>query len=405
MDADGRFLPPGEGGEVVVRDDQIFDGYENDPAANEAAFIDGWFRTGDEGFFDEDGYLTLTGRIKETINRGGEKISPPEVDAALMSHPDIREVATFPMPHPTLGEEVAAAVVMEKGTTLTDERLSRFLRKRLAGFKVPRRFFFVESIPKTAARKVQRNQLAKALGIVDQTVAAQVQAGTPDTERPSTALEARLQELWAQELTLDHVGLNDNFFLLGGDSLQAVELFLQIEEVLGRRLPRSVLFEAGTVAAMAGLIEDETPSRCVVPIQPKGSRPPFFCVHDGDGHVLNFHDLARHLGEEQPFYGIQCVGLDGEEMPFTRIDDMAGHYVGEMRKIQPAGPYYIGGYSFGGRVAYVMAQQLRAAGEEVALLALLDTICLVGRRRVSWKDWLTQHCARLRKLEPSQIPI
>ena len=137
---------------------------------------------------------------------------------------------------------------------------------------------------------------------------------------------------------------------------------------------------------------------------PRASGHLIFCVHDGTGHVLNYRDLARHLGEHQPFYGIQCVGLDGEEMPFTRIDDMATHYVGEMRKIQPAGPYYIGGYSFGGRVAYVMAQQLRTAGEEVALLALIDTSCRVGQRRVNWKVWLIRHCARLRKLTPSQIP-
>jgi thioesterase domain-containing protein len=192
--------------------------------------------------------------------------------------------------------------------------------------------------------------------------------------------------------------------MLGGDSLQAVDLFLGIEKELGRRLPRSVLFEAGTVAEMAKCIEEITPSPCLVPIQPKGDRPPFFCVHDGNGEVLNYRDLARLLGEAQPFYGIQCRGLDGEEEPFTRIEDMAAHYVGEIRKVQPGGPYFLGGYSFGGRVAYVMAQQLRAGGEEVALLALFDSASAYGQRRSGLGDWLAHHYERLRALPLSRVP-
>jgi len=217
---DGHRLPAGERGEVVVRGDQIFDGYENNPAANEAAFVDGWYRTGDEGFFDEDGYLTLTGRINEFINRGGEKIAPAEIDDALLRHPDIKEAVAFPIPHATLGEEVAAAVVLEKGAAVTDQELTRFLRRHLARFKMPRRFLFVDSIPKSAATKVQRGQLAKAF---DLDSASLVRVSQDD--RPPTSLEGRLQRLWAESLGLERVGLHDNFFLLGGDSLQAVELF------------------------------------------------------------------------------------------------------------------------------------------------------------------------------------
>jgi acyl-CoA synthetase (AMP-forming)/AMP-acid ligase II/thioesterase domain-containing protein/acyl carrier protein len=402
MSAEGRFLPPTERGEVVVRGDQVFDGYENNPAANEAAFIDGWYRTGDEGFFDEDGYLTLTGRIKENINRGGEKITPGEVDDALLRHPDVREATTFPIPHATLGEEVAAAVVLEKGAAVTDQDLNRFLRRRLANFKVPRRILFVASIPKSANGKIQRGQLSKAFNLDGVGAPASVRAS--ENDRQSSPLEARLQELWADSLGLERVGLHDNFFLLGGDSLQAVELFLRIEEVLGHRLPRSSLFEAGTVAEMAKGIEEGAPPRCVLPIQPKGTRPPFFCVHDGNGHVLNFWDLARHLGEEQPFYGIQYVDLDRDQLPFTEIDAMAAHYIREMRKVQPVGPYYIGGYSFGGRAAYVMAQQLRAAGQEVALLALFDTFSHVGQRHFSIPYRLARHCQRIVKMPLADVP-
>jgi acyl carrier protein len=290
MGVDGRILSPAERGEVVVRDEQIFDGYEDNPAANAAAFFDGWYRTGDEGFFDEDGYLTLTERINETINRGGEKIAPGEVDKALLRHPEVRQAVTFPIPHATLGEEVAAAVVLAKGTTTTDQELNRFLQRRLAGFKVPRRILFTDAIPRSANGKVQRRALAKAFDLDFTAPAAGKKAAQDD--RPPTPVEHQLQRIWADSLGLDHVGLHDNFFLLGGDSLQAVELFLRVEEELGFRLPLSSLFEAGTVAEQAKSIEAAAPPGCVVPIQPKGERPPFFCVHYGNGPVLNFRGLA-----------------------------------------------------------------------------------------------------------------
>jgi len=400
LGSDGSFQEPGNHGEILVRGPVVFKGYENAPELTEQAFVDGWFRTGDEGFLDEDGYLHLTGRIKEMINRGGEKVSPAEVDAALLSHPDVSEAATFPLRHPTLGEEVAAAVVQAPGAGLTDQILTRYLLERLTGFKVPRRFFFVPDIPKSDAGKVQRYKLADALGVSEEI--GSHAATIPDRE--PTALEAQLQEIWARALRIPRVGLDDNFFALGGDSLQAVDLFLSVEKELGRCLPRSILFEAGTVAEMARCIEDFSPSPCLVPIQPKGDQPPFFCVHDGNGEILNYRELARLLGETQPFYGIQCRGLDREGVPFTRIEDMAGHYVKEIRRVQPGGPYYLGGYSFGGRVAYVMAQQLRAAGEEVALLALLDTASGHGQRRVGWADWLAHHRRRVRGLTLAELP-
>jgi acyl-CoA synthetase (AMP-forming)/AMP-acid ligase II/thioesterase domain-containing protein/acyl carrier protein len=398
---DWQFLPTGERGEVVVDTSDIFTGYENDPVANSLAFHDGWFRTGDEGFFDNEGYLTLSGRIKDIINRGGEKITPSEVDDALHKHPDIAAAVTFPVPHATLGQDVAAAVVPVKGAVLSDEIVARYLRGKLAPFKVPRRILIVNEIPKGPTGKFSRRMMAEAFGLTEATPTP-----TPVSveDRPATVLEAKLQRIWAEVLGLEAVGLNDDFFVLGGDSLQAVELFLRIEKEIGRRLPRSVLFEAGTVAKMAVRIEEVTPSPCVVPIQPKGGRPPFFSIHDGNGQVLNYRDLARLVGEEQPFYGIQCRGLDGQEEPFTRIEDMADHYIKEIKKVQPVGPYYIGGYSFGGRVAYVMAQQLRAAGEEVALLALFDVYSRAGQQKVSFRDWLRHHWERLRALPTSRVP-
>ena len=194
--------------------------------------------------------------------------------------------------------------------------------------------------------------------------------------------------IWRRVLKNPSVGLDDNFFLAGGDSLLAVELFLQIERELKQRLPVAILFEAGTVAEMAKLIEDGTPQGCIVPIQTVGTKPPFFCVHGATGQVIGFHHLSRHLGEDQPFYGIQAIGWDATTPPYTKTRDMAAHYVTAMREVQPHGPYYLGGYSFGGRIAVYMANILKEAGEEVAFLALLDPSCLAGRTYVSFGQWL-----------------
>jgi acyl-CoA synthetase (AMP-forming)/AMP-acid ligase II/thioesterase domain-containing protein/acyl carrier protein len=402
IDSNGQSVPPGQRGEVVIRSKDIFAGYENDPAANAESFVDGWFRTGDEGVFDEDGYLTLTGRIKDIINRGGEKITPSEVDSALKDHPDVIDAVTFPVPHVTLGQEVAAAVVPVAGSYVTDEVLTKFLRQRLASFKVPRRFVIVDEIPKGPTGKISRRGLAEQFGLVIDSAVTRPEPTGDD--RAATPLEAKLQRIWAEVLRLDRVGFNEDFFMLGGDSLQAVELFLRIEKECGRRLPRAVLFEAGTVAKMAKHIDAGAPSSCIVPIQTKGDLPPFFCVHDGYGHVLSYRELSLLLGETQPFYGIQARGLDGEEEPFVHIDDMAAHYVKEIRKIQPEGPYYIGGHSMGGRVAYVMAQRLRAAGECVALLALFDTYSAYGQRKVHTSDWLARHLERIRSVPANRLP-
>lgn len=163
MDAVGRLLPPGTRGEVVVRGGNVVDGYENNPEANAAAFVEGWFRTGDQGYLDDDGYLVLTGRIKELINRGGEKISPLEIDDVLLRHPAVAEALAFAVPHPTLGEEVHAAVVL-KGQA-TERELRDHCAQTLADFKVPRQIHLLETLPRGATGKLQRITMAKTLGL------------------------------------------------------------------------------------------------------------------------------------------------------------------------------------------------------------------------------------------------
>jgi acyl-CoA synthetase (AMP-forming)/AMP-acid ligase II len=161
---DGEWLPAGERGEILVKGPCVFDGYENDPETNAEVLVDGWYRTGDEGFLDAEGYLTLTGRIKEMINRGGEKINPAEVDAALMSIPGVREAVCFPIPHPSLGEEVAAVVVPEPGVNLSVGDVRAAAAERIAGFKVPKQIVITQVIPKNATGKAQRHKLAEIYG-------------------------------------------------------------------------------------------------------------------------------------------------------------------------------------------------------------------------------------------------
>ena len=165
MDEAGRLLGRGETGEVVIRGESVTAAYENNEKANAQAFVNGWFRTGDQGVIDADGYLSLTGRLKEIINRGGEKISPREVDEALMNHPAVLQAVTFALPHPMLGEDVGAAVVLREGLTATEKELGAFLSERLAAYKTPRKILFLAEIPKGATGKLQRIGLAEKLGL------------------------------------------------------------------------------------------------------------------------------------------------------------------------------------------------------------------------------------------------
>ena len=197
-----------------------------------------------------------------------------------------------------------------------------------------------------------------------------------EPRRAANPTERKLQKIWESLLGTSPIGLNQNYFELGGTSILAVRLFAQIAKEFQRKLPLSVLFEAPTIAQLAKVLQDDASSNWspLVAIQPNGSRPPFFCIHGGGGNVLIYRDLSRHLGSDQPFYGLQAQGLDGERPCLTTIEAMASLYVTEIRRLQPHGPYHLGGYCMGGTVAYEMAQQLKAQGEEVALLALFDTM-------------------------------
>jgi len=379
IDDDGNILGPGRDGEVVARGPGVFDGYFDNPAANAAAFIDGWFRTGDLGRFDEEGYLTLVGRIKDVVNRGGEKIGTLEVEAALTRHPAVEQACVFPIPHPSLGEEVAAAVVLSSKAVVTEHDIQAHARGMLTGFKVPRRVFFLPSFPRNATNKIRRDQVAQ----ICRGLLAQSKPVAEETPIPWSALEREIAGLWKHVLGIDscQIEREDDFFLIGGDSLKAYDLFAHLRKRYRATVGLRHLFdEASTVAGMARLIEARLKGSAgrdrdaagLVPIKDDGDRPPLFAVPGSGGNPVGFIHLARLLDSRQPLIGIESRGMNGSVAPLCRVEAIAADNLVRIRKIQPAGPYFLSGACYGARVAYEMARQLEAAGERIGLLLMLD---------------------------------
>jgi acyl-CoA synthetase (AMP-forming)/AMP-acid ligase II/acyl carrier protein len=245
-DEAGRQLGAGETGEIIVRGAEVIAGYENDDEANRQAFRDGWFRTGDAGWIDRDGFLYLSGRLKDIVNRGGMKIGPGEVESALACHPQVAEAAAFGLPHPTLGEDLAAAVVLRDGPAVDESELREFLLARLPSFKVPTLIFPASQLPRGSLDKVNRNELVKLAEQRMQT----------DFEAPVAGVETEVARIFAEVLSAPHVGRMDNFFRLGGDSLRGVRVLASIEEAFALSVSLDLLFDHPTVAALAGKIGD-----------------------------------------------------------------------------------------------------------------------------------------------------
>ncbi len=252
MSESGEILPSGEEGEIVISGPNVTDGYAANPAANAEAFEDGWFRTGDLGSTDEDGYVSISGRKKEIINRGGETISPREIDEALLDHPSVMQVLAFAVPDHRLGEQVAAAVVLDPAAGDVSERdIRRFAELRLSDAKVPRRIVFLDEIPKGPTGKLQRIGFAERLGISDLEGTEAVQPFTP----PTTTIEILLADLWKRVLGLDETSVHDRFLDAGGDSLLATRLLGLIREETGIELTMLDLSDRATIAEQAVMIE------------------------------------------------------------------------------------------------------------------------------------------------------
>jgi oxalate---CoA ligase len=251
-DASGEPQPIGEPGEILIQGPNVTPRYVDDDEANRAAFVRGWLRTGDVGFVDDDGYLTIVGRMKELINRGGEKVSPKEVEEAIAAHHRVREVAVFAVPDPVVDEDVGAAVVLEGDETLDRRELASFLKDRLAAFKRPRHVVFVDAIPRGPTGKIQRQRLHELLNLETATA-------PPRREAPAgSALETALSALWCDLLGVEEIAPDDDFFALGGDRLQWARLLERVRDAFRVEIAPAALDEgATTVAAMATLVERE----------------------------------------------------------------------------------------------------------------------------------------------------
>jgi oxalate---CoA ligase len=376
VDPHGAHLGVGEEGEVVARGPGVMDGYLDDPELNARTFVDGWFRTGDAGRLDEDGYLTLTGRIKELINRGGEKIAPNEVERVIAEHPAVGRVCVFGIPHPTLGEEVAAAVVPAQPALADERSIIEFAYARLASFKVPRRVIFTRELPTTAVGKTDRRAVARAYAAEKSAVPS-----APQPDAPASRVEHDVAALWRKILDVETIRHDTDFFLSGGDSLKITELLVAIQQRFGVRTSmREILDEGATVAGIARLIaRAPIDTRCVdalpegvMPLKVDGDRPPLFAIPGSDGNPGAYVHFCQLLDDRQPLYGLVSRGLDGTAEPLDLMPAIAADHIRRMRALQPTGPYLLIGACFGGRVAYEVARQLDAAGERIAFLAMLD---------------------------------
>ena len=241
MDDRDNLLPNGETGEIVIRGQNVMKGYENNPEANLKAFSKGWFRTGDQGYLDAEGYLFIAGRLKEIINRGGQKISPREIDEVLLEHPAVMQAIAFAVPHHRLGEAVSAAVIVDKGKKVTERELRQHVADRLAPYKVPHQIVFVESMPKGPTGKLQRIGLAERLSHLLK----------PEFVPAETKPEIILTKIWEEVLGITKVGRYDNFFVLGGDSLLATQVIARLIKEFGFDIPISTIFQYPTLSELA----------------------------------------------------------------------------------------------------------------------------------------------------------
>jgi amino acid adenylation domain-containing protein len=382
LNQDHQLCGIGELGEIYFRSPHLAKGYLGDESLTAERFLvnlftndqaDRLYRTGDLGRYLPDGNVEHAGRADRQLKVRGFRIEPGEIEAAIIQTGCAREAVVLPDKE-SAATRLIAYLVPEDRSRISADKLRQLLSERLPAYMIPNGFVILESLPLTPNRKLDRAALRAAVEI-GRTPDAQDVAQSPVAEK--------LIAIWKSVLGVSEMGVHDNFFELGGHSLIAVRLFALMEKEFGRRLPLATLFRAPTVAQLGAILETQSAAggSSLVPIQPSGSRSPFFCVHAVGGNVLEYYDLAKHLGMDQPFYGLQSRGLSGEE-PHTRIEDMATHYISQLREMQPVGPYFLGGRSLGGIIAYEMACQLRAQGHEIGLLAVLDSYP-VGYQRLS----------------------
>ncbi|HJX31853.1 MAG TPA: AMP-binding protein [Thermodesulfobacteriota bacterium] len=369
---DGTNVPKGEKGEILVRGQNVMKGYLNGPELNQAAFSQGWFRTGDIGSFDEEGFLMIHGRIKELISRGGEKISPFEIERVLLTHPDVLEAVAFAVPHPRLGEDVGAAVVLRPGATVAAEEFRQLMSSQLSWNKVPRRVHIRESIPKGPGGKALRKKLSEVCLFMS----SEEQANLSDV-----VLGKELLGMWRRLLQNDNLTIDDDFFECGGDSLLAIELLLEVEQLTGKTLPSSTIFETGTVRKLLKRVtatDKVQPQESVLVGSEQGKIIHFFHGDFTYGGVA-VKTFSKMLGTD---YLINAIPphLPHEGKWPDSIEDMAKEKLQKILERQPNGPYVLLGHCNGALVAFEAARLLVSMGKEVKAVVMVDPIIMSVRR-------------------------
>ena len=390
LDRDREPVPVGVTGELYLGGDVIALGYLDRPELTEERFVADPFRgtpgarmykTGDLARFLADGSIEFLGRNDHQVKIRGYRVEPDEIETALERVDGIREAFVTVEGQTHADRRLVAYVVPDGGREITAEAIRSGLESRLPEFMVPGVFYAITTPPLTPSGKVDRARLARC-------ESARLLGGATESIEPRDEIERELSDIWQEVLGVTPIGVRDNFFELGGHSILAVRVMARVKKSLRVDVPLATLFRAPTVEALATLVRETlrgaegdrevatVRSRkhlCLVEMQPNGSRPPLFCVHGVGGNVLRFSGLVRSLGEDQPCYGLQALGVDGKSAPHTSLEEMAAFYVQEIQVEFPQGPYMVCGYSSGGVVAYEMAKQLERSGRRVALLALFDT--------------------------------
>ena len=371
LDADGQLLPVGVSGELCIGGAGVAAGYHGRPELTAERFVSDSFaadesarmyRTGDHGVQRDDGVFVFGGRADGQVKIRGYRVELGEVEARLRDCPGVKNAVVALVSGAARQEVLVAYVVGDIDEHACRQRLGGALPR----YMVPQQFVRLDALPLNPHGKIDRGALPAP--------GRSAQASKHEHADDETVRE--LAAMWRKVIGVSEVHPEDDFFQIGGNSLLAVSLFERIREHWHQELPLAVLFEAPTLEALAGVIRDYSwhpQSPVLVPIQARGNRPPLFCVHGGGGHVLVYRDLSLRLGDEQPFYGLQLPELSSGAEPMSSLDVVGRVYLKELRTVQPHGPYFLGGVSYGGVIAYEMAQQLVASGEEVRLLAMFDT--------------------------------
>jgi len=399
LDGNRQPVPMGVPGELYTGGDGLAQGYWNRPELTAEKFIlhqfrengalDRLYRTGDLARWLPNGNVEFLGRLDNQVKIRGFRVELGEVEAVMGQHPSVRECAV--KVNAMDATRLTAYFVATDRRGIKASQLRVFLMERLPEYMIPAAFVQLQALPLTPNGKVDRRALPEP------------DHGRTAAERkyaaPRDAVEAELTRIWQEVLGVEPIGIEDHFFNLGGHSLLAARVATRAEKAFGRKVRLATVFMAPTIEKLAAVIRDEmregsvTAGTSLVELQAKGSKPPLFLVHGaGGGMFWGYVNLAQRLGSDQPVYGFSSRGMDGNP-EFETIEEMAAQYVKDLQKAQPRGPYYLGGYCFGGNVAFEMARQLKTEGEEIALLALMN--CAPPNSGYMRARWTPEWCARL----------